>query len=102
MEITMKNSEVISMKTVGALIIAAIWLAPPAMAQPPTPTPTPPPINATGGQVTGTNQGSSCVGRSGQAQTPATRTDSLWWVEENDWPENAPRTAPQSGVGCSR
>jgi hypothetical protein len=92
------------MKTAAGLIIAGIWLAPTALAQPttPTPAPTPPGILSTGGAVTGTNQGSSCSGRSGQVQAPATRTDSLWWVEENDWPENAPRTAPQPSVGCSR
>jgi hypothetical protein len=92
------------MKTVGALIIAGIWLAPPALAQPTTttPTPTPPPILSTGGAVTGTNQGSSCSAQSGQLQAPATRTDSLWWVEENDWPRNALRTAPEPGVECSR
>ena len=94
------------MKTAAVLIIAGIWLAPPALADPtttaPTPTPTPP-ILSTGGAVTGTNQGSSCSGRSGQLQAPATRTNPLWWVNQLDYPPNPPITVPGfGGVGCSR
>jgi hypothetical protein len=91
------------MKTVGALVIAGIWLALP-IKEPAAPAPTPPSpaVLSTGGAVTGTNQGSSCSGRSGQVQTPGARTDPLWWVEENDWPQNAPFTAPGVSLGCSR
>ena len=90
-------------KLVVLAFAAGMWLAPPALADSgSTPTPTPPAILSTGGPVTGTNQGSSCFGRSGQAQAPASRTDPLWWVEQNDWPKNAQITAPQPSMGCSR
>jgi hypothetical protein len=87
-----------------AAAAAAVLLAPPAFADDSgsTSTPTPPPIVSTGGAVTGTNHGSSCSGRSGQVQAPTSRTDPLWWAEENDWPANAPRTAPPASMGCSR
>jgi hypothetical protein len=92
------------MKRLLFAVLAGIALAVPAHADPASPTPTPAPsaVESTGSVQSGTRPGSSCASRSGQVQQPATRSDPLWWVEENDWPQNAPRTAPMSSTGCSR
>lgn len=84
---------------------------PPAAAPAPAAPPTPGPVVNTGGNVSGSNPGSSCSERLGIRNAPAGPSNTFNWSNNGDagwpfgWPGRVafnvvPTTAPS--VGCSR
>jgi hypothetical protein len=89
----------------GLLMVfaAAMWTAPTAAADSgSSAAPTPPaPVISTGGQVSGTSQGSSCGDRQPQKFAPTATSNPYAWAEP-DWPGFFTINTPQSSGGCSR
>ena len=92
---------------IPAVCIGGIVFAPAAYADPSTP-PTPTPVIGTGGNVSGSQQGSSCQPRPAWKSTTGPVEDPRGWTASiGDWPGlttvppiAAPSTAPVPG--CSR
>jgi hypothetical protein len=89
-------------KLVALVFAAGMWLAPPALADSSTAAPAPPaPVISTGGEISGTSQGSSCGNRQTQKYTPAATSNPYGWAEP-DWPGFATVNSPAPSSGCSR